>query len=201
MGMYGGGSDAAEQARAQEDARQARIQTGLADINKTFSGFDTAFYDQRKKDYVDYAMPQLYKQLGNTQRGMFYGLANRGLVGSGAAQKVASDLAYETNTQKQGIADTAVQQASQLRQNIEGQRSSLISQLQASADPTSASQQALASAAAYSAPSALAPIGNLFSNFAQLYGNQQLANTYNQTYTPRYGTSAFGSNKSYSISK
>lgn len=202
MGMYGGGSDGSEQARQMEEQRQARIQTGLGQINKTFDQFNPAFYEQRKQDYINYAMPQFYKQLGNTQRQTFYGLANRGLAGSGAADTAASNLGYEANVQKQGIADTAIQQAAQMRRDVEGQRSQLVAQLQASADPTSAAQQAIASAGAFSAPSPMAPIGNLFGNFAQMYANQQLANAYGGSYSPRYGgmSSALG-NKSYSITR
>lgn len=202
MGLCSSGNDGSEQARQMEEQRAARIQTGLGNINQTFAQFTPGFYQQRQQDYINYAMPQFYRQLGNTQRGMFYGLANRGLAGSGAAQRAASDLGYEANVQKQGIADTAVQQASQLRQTIEGQRAQLVAQLQASADPVTAAQQAIGSAAAFSAPSPMAPLGNLFGNIAQIYANQQMGQAYNSGYTPRYGgTSVFGSNRSYSINR
>lgn len=202
MGMYSSGNDGAEEARRLEQQRNARIKTGLGSINSTFAQFNPQFYEQRKQDYVNYAMPQLYKQLGNTQRQTFYGLANRGLAGSGAAQTAASNLQYEADVQKQGISDTAVQQASALRKEVENQRSQLIAQLQASADPTSAAQQAIASAGVFSAPSPMAPIGNLFGDFARMYATQQMNNAYGGGYQPRYGGmgSAFG-NKSYSISR
>ena len=200
-GMYSGGSDGSEQARQMEEQRTARINTGLGEINKTFDKFDPAFYQQRQQDYVNYAMPQFYRQLGDTQRQTFYGLANRGLAGSGASQTASSRLGYEANVQKQGIFDTGLQQANNLRKDIEGQRGQLVAQLQASADPTSAAQQAIASASAFSAPSPLTPIGNLFGNFAQQYAAQQTANAYGGNYQPRYGLGSALGNRSYSITK
>lgn len=201
MGMCGGGSDAGEEARQLENERQARIQTGLGSINQTFAKFDPAFYKQRQTDFTNYAMPQLYRQLAQTNRVGAYGLANRGLSTSGAANQFGSNLGYEANVQKQAIGDQAIAQSQQLQKDVEGQRSQLIAQLQASADPTSAAQQALSAAGTYSLPSAWAPIGNMFGNFAQIYAANQTAQAYNpQRYQSRYGmTNSPLGNSAYSI--
>ncbi len=200
-GLYGGGTDSAAQAREMEDQRNARIKTGLGDINHTFEQFNPQFYAQREQDYTNYALPQFYNQLGNTQRQAFYGLANRGLAGSGASAQAASNLGREANVQKQGIADTAIQQSSQTRKEVEQQRAQLIAQLQASADPTSAAQQALSSASAYSLPSSFQPLGNLFGNFATQWGNNQANQAYGQQYKSNYGLPSAVGNKSYSIGR
>lgn len=202
MSMCGGGSDAGGEARALEEQRQLRINEGLGAINKTFEQFNPAFYEQRKQDYIGYAMPQLYRQLANTNRQGFYGLANRGLTNSGAANQFGSNLGYEANVQKQGIADQAIGQAQQLRRDVEGQRSQLVAQLQASADPTTAAQQALASAGAYSLPSTFAPLGNLFGQFASMYAQNQMNRAYQpQQYQPQYGMSSPMAGSSYSVSR
>jgi hypothetical protein len=201
MGMCGGSSNNAALARMDEEARQGRIQEGLGSINKTFGQFNDKFYNQRAQDYQNYAMPQLYQQMNQANKQGFYGLADRGLQVSGAANQFGSALGRETNLQKQGIVDTGIGQAQQLRKDVEGQRSQLVSQLQASADPTTAGQQALQAASAYSLPSMFTPIGNLFGNFASIYAGNQLAKAYNPSqYSSGYGlnNSAVG-NRSYSI--
>jgi hypothetical protein len=201
MGMCGGSNDAGKEARQLEEQRQAKINTGLESINKTFEPFNEKFYGQRQQDYVNYAMPQLYQQLAHTNRQGFYGLANRGLQKSGAANAFGSNLAREANVQKQGIVDTGIAQSQQLRREIEGQRSNVMAQLQASADPTTASQQALAAAGQFSLPGAFQPIGNLFQNFAQMYANNQIAKAYQpQQYQSNYGLNNSPlSSRSYSL--
>lgn len=197
----GGGSNNAALARMDEEARQGRITEGMGKINQTFGQFNDAFYNQRAQDYTNYALPQLYQQMQQVNKQGYYNLAGRGLLGSGAANQFGSSLQREADTQKQGIVDAGIGQAQQLRKDVEGQRSQLVSQLQASADPTTAAQQALASANAYSLPSAFTPIGNLFGNFASLYVGNQLDKAYDSSrYTSNYGlnNSALGS-KSYSL--
>ena len=188
MGLCSSPPDAGKEARRLEEERQGRIKEGLGSINKTFEPFNDKFYGQRQQDYTNFAMPQLYQQLGQANRQGFYGLANRGLQKSSAADLFGSNLARETNVQKQGIVDTGIAQSQQLRRDVEGQRSNLFAQLQASADPTTASQQALSSAGQFSLPSAFQPIGNLFQNFAQMYANNQTAKAYQpQQYQSGYG--------------
>lgn len=202
MGMCGGGSDGSEQARKLEAERQARITEGMGAINQTFSQFNPEFYRGRQQDYIGYAMPQLYRQLANTNRQGFYGLANRGLATSGAANQFGSNLGYEANVQKQGIADQALSQSQQLQREVESQRSQLFAQLQASADPTTAAQQAISSAGIYSLPSAFAPIGNLFGQFASMYAQNQMNKAYQpQQYQPQYGMNSPMAGSAYSVSR
>lgn len=180
MSCCGGGDNAARKARELEDQRQARIQSGVADINNIFSGFNDKFYKGRADAYTGYALPQFTQQFGNANRNLTYALADRGLTNSSAARKQQSDLSFQGNVQKQGIIDTGAQQANQLRSQVEGQRSNLISQLQASADPATSSQLALSQAQSLSLPSTFAPLGNLFSNYAKNYALNAQAQAYNQ---------------------
>lgn len=181
MACCGGRSDAASiAARREEDAKQARIQSGVSDINSIFSGFDTPFYQKRQQDYVNYALPQFGRQLGDASRNLTYSLADRGLERSSAQRKASSDLGYQAGVQKQGIIDTGAQQSNDLRKSVEQQRSNLIGQLQISADPTTSSQMALSSAQNLSLPSTFAPLGNLFTNYAKTYALNQTAKAYQQ---------------------
>jgi hypothetical protein len=201
MGMCGGNNDAGWQARQLENERVGRIAQGQIQIDKTFGRFDDKFYNQRQQDYTNFAMPQLYGQFAQANKQGKYGLASRGLSGSGAADAFGSQLGKEMDTQKQGIVDVGIGQAQQLRKDVEGQRSGLLSQLTASGDSTQAAQQALATAGTYSLPSAYAPIGNLLSTFTSLYANNQLNKAYSpQQYSTNYGLSGSTlGNKSFSI--
>ena len=187
MGLFGGGDDAASDMRKMEAERQARISQGMGQINQIFGGFDEPFYAGRRQAYVNYAMPQFGEQARQMQNQLFFALANRGLQRGSAAGQQQSAFDVESARQKQAIIDAAFGQSQTLRQQVEGQRSSLISQLQASADPNSVAQQALASATQYSAPSVYQPLSGLFNNFANIYLANQMANMYRQQPQQGYG--------------
>lgn len=187
-------------ARLLDQERQARVNQGVTDIDKAFSGFDDKFYQGRQNDYIKFAFPQLMRQLAVTQKNATVGMANRGLLGSTASKRLAGNLGYEANIQKQNVADTAIQTSQNLRKEVEGQRGSLIAQLQASADPTTAATQALSSASQFTAPSTFAPLGNAFGQFSNLYlagqANKEFQpllnnNTGNTGAAPAFGASAF----------
>lgn len=197
MGLCGGGSSSGE-ARALEAQRKENVAQGMKSIDQTFSAFNPEFYAKRAQDYTNYAMPQLYNQLRQTQKNMAYGLMGQGLQGSSAMQSRLSDLRRETDVQKQGIVDSGISQAQDLRKQVEGQRSGLVGQLNASGDTTAAAQGALRALGTYTAPSAFAPIGNLFGNLVGLYGMQQQQQAYNpQNYQPRYGLTSPLGNSAY----
>lgn len=171
---------ATREMRQQEARRQAAIQQGLLDIKNIFKPFDENFYKGRADAYTQYAMPQFTRQFADASRNLGGSLASKGLFDSSAARKSYSDLGYQANVQKQGIIDTGTEQANTLRKNVEQQRSNLIGQLQASADPITSSQNALASASNMMLPSTFQPLGNLFTNYARTYALNQQGQMYNQ---------------------
>lgn len=198
MGLCGGGGDPTGEARALEAQRKANVAQGMSSIDQTFGAFNPEFYAKRAQDYTNYAMPQLYNQLRQTQKNLAYGLMGQGLQGSSAMQSRLSDLRRETDLQKQGIVDTGISQAQELRKQVENQRSGLVGQLNATGDTTAAAQGALRAVNTYTAPSVFSPISNLFGNLAGVYGMQQQQQAYNpQNYQPRYGLTSPLSNSAY----
>src|SRR5882724_1689147 len=193
---FGGGSNAGDQARQQQQQQQADITKGLGQINQVFSGFDPQFYQQRAQAYYNYALPYLQQQTQNQQNQQAFGLANRGLSQSTTARDQQAQLASYTGQQQQNIANTGSQQAQDLQSQVGQEQSNLISQLEASANPGATTQQALAAASRFAAPSAFPAIGNLFGNFASIYGANQQANQYNnfarQYLNPYQGYSGIG---------
>lgn len=176
---------------------------GLFTGKSTTPGFGQDFYNQRARDYQAYAMPQLGQQIKQQGDALSYRLANQGLLGSGAGGKLAQSFQGEVGKQTRGVVDAGIGQAQELRGNVENKRSQLISQLEATGDPTTASQLALSSASQFQAPSVFQPVGNLFGQWAQQYMNYQNAQQYNPMLTMmqqrQYGYSGQPLGSSYSI--
>lgn len=176
--LMGGTPDYAAMAGQQEGQRQQAIQQGTKNINKAFSGFTPAFYQQRAQAYQDFAMPQLAQQYQQNRNQIGFGLANRGLNTSSAATGQWTNLGKAMGQAKQNIADAGIGQAQQLQQQVEGQRNNLLNQLYQSADPSGASAAATQTASQYAAPSVFQPLGNMLGNVANQYYLSQLINTY-----------------------
>jgi hypothetical protein len=134
-----------------------------------YQGFGDDFYKQREQDYVNYAMPQLADQYQQTKNAMNFGLANRGLTASSAADKEKFDLEKQNLIAKQQIGDTARGQSQALKRSIEDQRNALISQLYQTADPAGARRSAIDSASQFAQPSIYPAMGQAFGSLAQQY--------------------------------
>lgn len=145
----------------------------------TYTGFGDPFFNKRRQDYIDYAMPQLGQQYQAANNALNFGFQNRGLAGSTAAKQGQSNLNLEMGRQQQNIVDTGQSQANALRAQVENSRLQAIQQLYQTADPAQASISALHSASGFTAPNAFQPIANAFSNIANQYAiGQMLQNPY-----------------------
>lgn len=159
-----GSDNAAAQARADENARQARINSGMATINQDFAGFNDPFYAGISKAYTNYAEPQVDQQYKNAHDNLTFGLARGGLLKSSVANQKFADLDQDYNNQRLGVADQAKTQANQQRAQVENSRSNLVNQLQATADPSAAASAAVGQAKILNTANAFSPIGTLFQN-------------------------------------
>lgn len=177
--ISGGGSpDYGTQAAQAEQRRQVAINQGTAKINQAYQGFTPSFYRQREQAYTDAAMPQLGQQYKQTRDATGFNLANRGLIGSGAAEKGWSDLATAMTNAKNNVADQARQQSQNLETQVEGMKDQQLNYLYQSADPAGAGAQATATAASFSTPSAIPALANQFSALLNQYYTSQLINSY-----------------------
>jgi len=192
--IMGGSPDYAGEAQAAEQKRQQAITSGTKKVNKVFSGFGPQFYNKRRQAYIDYALPQLADQYTQTRNQIGFGLANKGLTSSSTAGKQWSDLFRTAQTARQGVADSANAQANDLKKQIASQRQNLINQLYVTADPASAQQNAIQTAAGFQAPSTFAPLVNQFSGLLNQYYISQLLNQKPATLTADSGQSqSYGS--------
>lgn len=262
--MYGGGGNAADEARKLEQERQARIQQGMAQINATFGGtrginaatgytpgttyydefgqvwapelpvqppwrrgderqtddqrraaayeaaikagklytgtqtsggFDDSFYQGRADDVVKYSMPTFTDQYKTSRNTMAAALARRGLLNSGAAIKSQASLDKYAGTKQREIADMGLTEANNLRRQVEDSKSQLTSQLIASGDPSSVSASALTQASALRRPGAMPALGNLFSDWVNIWKSNQVAQSYDSNVPPMFSFANPGSSQ------
>lgn len=163
---------------------------------QTFEGFQPEFYNQRAQDYINFALPQEAQQYQQSRNAMLYGLSNRGLSNSSVGQRASADLERTAGQARQTIADTGLEQANQLRRDVENSRQQEISQLYQTGDPAQASQSAISASAGFQRPSVFAPLGNLFSSLANQYYTNQVLNSYRQ---PFYGYGSQSPNYSMAL--
>ena len=148
---------------AQSEAnRRALIEEGLVNVERAFSGFTPAFFQNQQGKFLADALPQVGRQFRGAQGQVVTNLANRGLLKSSAASTLGSSLQQQLAQAQRDVGNRALQSVQGLQTDVAGEKSRIIGQLQASADPTAARTQALGAATRFSSPSLIAPVGNLF---------------------------------------
>ena len=179
MSKDGGAGAEAAQARADEQARQARIRSGTDRINGIFDKqFGDQFMNGRRDAYMNYATPQLEDQYGKAQRDLTFSLARGGNLNSSARGQQAGELQQRFDLSRQNIADQAVASSGDARTAVEDARSNLISTLNATGNAQQAANSALARSSALSRPAAFNPLSNMFADLTSAYSTQQQVNNY-----------------------
>lgn len=173
MGGGGGDGGAAAQARADEAARQARVNEAIGRVNSTFGQFDDSFFAQRQDAHRAYYIPQLERQFGEARQNLAFSLADRGLTRSSAAAKSLADLEREYALRRQEVTDEAASYAQRTRADIEGARGNLINLASSTGDSATVGNSAVNEAARFTAAPSFSPLGQIFQNA----GAGVLANT------------------------
>lgn len=187
MGMCGGSNKDAEQARADEAARQDRIKQGTLAIDRQFSTFDDKFYDQRSKDYFNAVLPEFNREQARTRNDLAYQLASRGLMRSSARNQRENSFALEVDKQRRIIGDQGLSQANALRASVEEARGQVYNQLLASADPAQATAAATRAQANLTTPSPVGPVGNFFADWSNIYLQNKAARAENPNVPALFG--------------
>lgn len=175
---FGGGDDAAKAIEDQERKRAAGIEQGMAAIDQAFAGYNPAFYGGLQQKYLASALPQVGQQYRQTRNQLAFGLGQRGLTRSSAAQTLGGSLREQLASNENAVANQATQAVQDLQRRVQEQKNAVTGQLLTSANPQLARQQALETASQFSAPSLLQPVGNMFSNWANIYMAQQVNKAY-----------------------
>ena len=161
-GGDGGAAAAAAERRAQEEARRAKIEQGTQGINAAFQAFDDPFFSGRQQAYIDYQTPFLQDQFSDAKRQLGLTLASSGQSQSSIAAKRFAGLTTDFDNARRQIFDQGRTIANQSRSEVENARSDLINQLNATADPETASGGAARRAEMLSQLPRFDPIGNVF---------------------------------------
>jgi hypothetical protein len=177
--MYGGGASDGGAAQL-EKQRQAKIQTGIGNIDEKFSGFNDDYFNKVKQDYLNYATPQVMNEYQRTKNQLTYSLARNGLMKSGIATQRDASLNTELSRQETNLANSAQSEANTSRAKVSDAKTNVTNQLISSADPSVAATQAAEASAGLRNPSSFAPIGNLFGDWTNTY----MANQQAQVMTP-----------------
>ncbi len=179
--------NSAELARANEEARQAKIREGQKAIDDTFGAtFNDAYFDKRAKDYEDYYNPQLLQQFEDAQKELTFQTARSGNGESTAANELFARLEKKRQEAATQVANDALAAKGKARSDVEAQKSSLYSLNNASADPTQAASQAGAAALALNQPVSFSPLGAIFAGLINAGGTAAAVN--NATTAPSYGS-------------
>lgn len=155
---------AAVQQRQEEKQRQQRIRSGMGQIDQIFSPFNDAFFRRRGETFLSFARPQLEDQYGKAREALIYALSRNGLLNSSVAATKFGDLKKSYDVNAQALEGRANDEANKARQTVEQNRSDLVAQLQATADPTAAANAAIARQTFLSSTPGYEPLGALFAN-------------------------------------
>lgn len=155
----------AAQQRQDELARQARIQSGMSEIDRVFGGsFTPEFYGKQRQAYLDYATPQLDQQYGQTKDQLVYALSRAGLLDSSAGQAENANLSRAYDRNRLDIAGKAMDVENTARSNVENARSNLVATLNATGDDANAAATALRQSQNLSMPQGYSPLTSLFAD-------------------------------------
>ena len=162
---------AAEQARAEEAARQARISSGLERVNNVFGQFDDNYYKGVSDAALNYYQPEVDRQYNEARRAATYNLARGGKLQSTAGAEALRKLSEAKARTDVDIANRAQGYATDTRKSIEGQRNDVIGNLYASADPEAAYSSAVTAAELGRQAPTYSPLNDLFSTYITTGGN------------------------------
>lgn len=183
----------AAKARADEEARKARITAGTQKIDQTFAGFNDGFFTGFRDRVIGMSQPELTDKFNNARSGLAYALARAGTSNSTIAGDKQADLQKTYDANRAGIISRADSQTTDLRQQMANEKSSLVSLLNATGDADRASNEALArSAVLFQKQPDYQPLGDIFAGAASGIGsylsgadNRRAYNTY---FKPQQGS-------------
>lgn len=177
----GGSSDAERILEESQKTREGLVRRGTDQVNRAFAGYTPEFYNRLQQNYLQSAMPEVANQYKASRDSLTYGLANSGLLRSSAAENLGSSLEQQLASNQRAVANQSIDAAQGLRRQVEQQKTQLLGQLQASTDPSAIASQAIAQASSMQTPSLYQPLGNMFQQWANIYG----ANKVGQAYAPQ----------------
>lgn len=180
--------------------KQANLKTNDANINSSFDGtFTPDFYGNYAKQLMSYWQPDLDQQHTDAQHQLNYTFADSQPGGGSAPAQAFGRLQQAYDTAELQANDNAQAQANQLKTNVEGQRSALLSSVNGDTDPGTAAQTTARSVGSIPLTPAYSQLGDVFSGLTGQFANAvTAARGTGQVYGIPVGTSG-ASNPSSSL--
>jgi len=190
----------AERARADEEARKARIKAGTSKIDTEFGKFDDGFFDGYRDQYLGFYQPDIDRQFGDAKDQLTYGLARAGTLNSSIAGDKQGKLLGEYDLQSASTLSKANDARANLQGNVNNEKSSLVSLLNATGDSEMAANGALArSAQLFKAQPSYNPLGDIFGGIANGIGSYNAGrderDTYDAYFNPGKSAARSGSSR------
>lgn len=110
--------------------------TSTYDTGQKTGGFDQAYYDNYRQQYLNLYQPDEARQYEEAQRDLGYSLANSGITRSSMAADKQGELAYNDQLEKAKIVSDASNAEQGLRNTVESEKQSVINQLYSTEDPS-----------------------------------------------------------------
>jgi hypothetical protein len=165
----------ADEATADAQKKAASLQSGMANINDAFGGFDDNYFNNIATQYENYAQPQLQDQYDQAKKNIVYSLARKGNLNSSVAGDQYALLDKQNATDLTGIESAANSLANNARQTVQSNKQDVIGQLDSTYDADAANSAALSAAKSLAAPVSFSPLGTMFSNIAATAAQAKLA--------------------------
>jgi hypothetical protein len=206
--VFGGGGMPATSNKTPQEQFAGMVSGGkLYSGTEKTSGFNDAYFDQKRQNYINYAAPQLEDQYAKAQKELTYSLARGGLTNSSARAEKVGQLQQLYDVNKQKIADDALSHSTEAKNAVEDARTNLIATLNATGDAEGAASSAINRASALSQPAAYSPLSQLFSSFTAGLGTQSALETANayagsgvgRAQIGRYNTGLFGNQSAVQV--
>lgn len=175
-------------ARAKEEARATRIKTGAGKINDVFGGFDDGFYSGFRDKQTAFYQPEVDKQFGDAKDQLTYALARAGTLNSTIAGDKQAKLKGAYDLQSASTLSQAEDAAAGLRGNVNSEKSSLVSLLNATGDADRAANEATARAQQiFQKQPSYNPLGDIFSGVTGAIGNYAAGQQNRAAYATYFG--------------
>lgn len=145
-----------------EAERQAAIRQGAGMIDQSFSKFNEPFFQGFQDNFLNYYTPQIDEQLRDARATLATSLADRGMLESTTGLSKLADLEKSAARQRTDISNRAVDEANNLRSQVEQERANLIALNESAANPSRIGTLVRNSAATLKAPQSFSPLGDVF---------------------------------------
>jgi hypothetical protein len=165
------------QARAEAARRASNLNTGMANINNAFAGYNDDYYNKIGNEYMAYYTPQLQQQSEKAREQMMFNASRSGTQNSSAYAKNLASLDQQMGLRRNEMQTQSNDRMNLARADIARQKSNQVAALNASQGELAAGNPFLTGQIAVSGPT-LAPysaLGDLFGGVTGVASNYAAA--------------------------